>query len=489
MSRLKRKILGGVFWTTTESVFNRSFDLIIQFLLAKLLFPEDFGVVGMAIVFVSFLQVVNDLGFGNALIQKKNMLLTKSHHSTAFWSGLVWSVCLLLLIYFVISPFIAAFYNEPILIKIVPALSITLLTSSLSVVQRARLTKQMQFKKLAVINSISNIIAGSLAFFLAFKGLGVWALVCYSVIKSVILVPLSFLASEWSPRLNWSEEHFKEIFGFGIFTTGTSIANVVAQKSDYLLVGKFLGATTLGYYAFAFLLTNTLRSQIAGVINKVMFPVYVTMQDEPEKLITTYLRTLSVNMMLVYPIILLIYLFAEYFLILFFGAKWTHSVPLIKILCISVFIQMWVNSNQALFRSFGRVRLEFNLQLVKSFLFFVPCIFFGIYSNGVSGAAWGFTVATLLSALLTFVYLKRIFRFPLNQYLAVLKVPLSLLLACGGSSMVLLNFIDWPFILLFYLLSVAIFFVLFAKREVRFMYQLIKHRNLTFMDEELKREY
>jgi teichuronic acid exporter len=483
MSVLKKKILGGVFWTTTESVVNRGFDLFIQFLLARLLFPEDFGLVGMALVFVSFLQVLNDLGLGNAIVQKNRNLLQRLHYSTAFWTGIFWSVFLFLIICLA-APYISGFYDEPLVAVIVPALSITLVSGSVSVVHRALLLKNMQFRKLALVNTVSNTGAGIVALLMARAGFEFWALVSYSVAKSVFVIPLSFFVTRWTPSLEWSKAHFAELFGFGKYTTGTAMANVVAQRSDFLLVGKFLGATTLGFYAFAFLLTHTLRSQITGVINKVMYPVYVTLQHEPERLLKLYLKVLSLNILLIYPLIVTIFLFSEYILTVFFASKWDDAVTLIKILSISVLIQMWVNSNQALFRAYGKVHLEFNLQLVKSFIFFVPCVWLGIYYDGARGAAVGFTLATFLSAVLTLFYLNKIFQLKLIQLLEVLKIPLLIVVVCGGSSLYLLHFLDWKIVVLVYGGFVGSLLMFFAKNELRFLRQLIKHRNLTFMDQD-----
>ena len=134
-----------MFWSITEVIIKRSIDFLVKLILARLLFPEDFGVIGMATVFTSFIQVLNDAGMGPAIIQKKN--LTNKHLNTVFWTNVVWSLALYLILSFIVAPFAANFYNQPILIKIIPVLSLSILTSALNTVHFSQLRKELNFKK------------------------------------------------------------------------------------------------------------------------------------------------------------------------------------------------------------------------------------------------------------------------------------------------------------------------------------------------------
>src|SRR5690606_22186498 len=271
---VRKNILGGVFWTTLEAVINRSFSFIIQLILARLLLPQDYGVVGMAIVFISFLEVFNDLGMSAALVQKKEEQLTPQHYDTAFWTGMVWGGILYLLMGVIGAPVVANFYNEKLLSSIIPIMSLTLLFNPVNLVHQAQLTRTMNFKKLAFINNTGNISAVIIALVLAFCGFGVWTLAFYSVARAVVSVPLYFMATRWFPTLIWKKELFKDIFGFGAYTTITAFFNKLTGNIDYLLVGKLVGASALGYYTFAFTITNIIRDQITAVLNKVLYPIY-----------------------------------------------------------------------------------------------------------------------------------------------------------------------------------------------------------------------
>tara|TARA_R100000935_G_scaffold58703_1_gene97145 strand:- start:2486 stop:3934 length:1449 start_codon:yes stop_codon:yes gene_type:complete len=476
MEALKNNMLTGFFWTGIDVLVNRGIYVFLQLVLARILFPEDYGIVAMAAVFITLLELINDLGLGSALIQKRNEELSGIHYDTAFWTGVVWAAFLYTIIYFVATPFISKFYGEEILNNVIPCMALTLLFSSVAGIHRAKLIKRLQFKKITLVNTVSTVIAGVVSLFLAYKGFGIWALALYSVVKLCIAVPLLFAATRWSPSFQWSFEAFRLLFGFGVFTLGTAIANVFSQKIDYLVIGKLIGATVLGYYTFAFLLTNVVRQQIVGILGKVLFPVYAQLQDQPKKLFSLYLKMLSVNALIVYPVLLGIFMFSEYMLPLLFDAKWNQSIPLLKILSVSVLIQMTVNSNQLLFRSYGKVRLEFTLQLVKAFLFFIPLIYVGTSTYGVLGAAGGFVLATFLSAVLTLYFLKQIFNMKLNHLVEALKIPVAMLLVCFSSTWLVLYFAGWQVGLAFYGSSVLVFYGIFAKKQTRFIVSVIQNR-------------
>lgn len=476
MVDLKNNILKGFFWTGIDAFVNRGFYVVAQLVLAKLLFPEDYGIVAMAAVFIALLEILNDLGLSAALIQKKKNTLSSIHYDTAFWTGLAWGILLYGVIYFVATPFISKFYEEATLNALIPCMALTILLSPLASIHRAKLIKTLQFKKITEVNAISNIASGLVSLLLAYYGFGVWALVFYSVVKTFVAVPLLFAATRWIPTMRWNLEAFRLLFGFGVFTLGASIANVVSQKIDFLFIGKLIGATALGYYTFAFLLTNILRQQISSVLSKVLYPVYARLQEEPQKLFSLYLKILSVNALIVYPVMLGVFLFSEALLPLLFNNKWDESILLIKILCVSGLFQVTVNSNQILFRSYGKVKLEFMLQLVKSFLFFVPFIYFGIRIYGIVGAAIGFAVATLFSALVTLYFLKKTFNMKVSHLFEAFKVPVAMLLVCSSSTWFILHYLGWQGALVFYCLSVLLFYSIFAKKQKRFLVSILKNR-------------
>ncbi len=471
---IKKSIAGGVFWTTLEASINHGFRLIIELLLARLLVPETFGIVGMAVVFISFLEVLNDLGMNAALIQKKEEKLTSEHFDTAFWTGLAWGLFLFLMMAVIGAPLVAQFYHEEQLRTIIPVMSLTLLLNPINLVHQAQLVKAMNFRKLALINNISNIAAGLIALLLAFLNFGVWALVFYSVSRVIVALPLFFRATHWLPRRRWKKELFREIFNFGAYTTGTSLFNKLRGSIDFLLVGKLVGATALGLYTFAFTWTNIVRDQLVAIINKVLYPVYTQLQDDKKKMLDLFLKIVSINNFIVYPVILALFLFAENGIPIFFGHKWDGAVPIIKILCIAVLIQMLNNSHTILFRAAGKVRLEFTLQVIKSIVLFVPLITLGVYFYGLIGAAVGFMIATLLGVILSFYFMNKIFDFKIAKMYHELRVSLWMSAFCLGSTLFLKTLLDWRWCLLYYCMAVLGIYWIFGKDKIIMMWGVIK---------------
>ncbi|MXV51313.1 oligosaccharide flippase family protein [Pedobacter sp. HMF7647] len=383
----KKMVASGIFWNFIQLIVNQSFAFILKLILAKLLFPNQFGLVGMAAIFTGFVQILNDLGVGAALVQKKEETLRKEHFHTAFWTGIVWSVFLFIIMSLAIAPLAASFYKEPLLRNIIPVLSVGILISPVNLVHKAQLTKQMNFKKLAFIDNTSNIMAGSIALILAFWGAGVWALVFNTVATIFFAMPLYFRATGWKPAFIADKKAFREIFGFGIYTTGSNILNYLYNNLDYLLIGKLLGASSLGIYTLAFVLTDTFRSRLMAVINNVMYPIYGKNQRDYDSLKKYYLKVVQFNCIFIFPVMTYFIAEANNFIINIFGTKWHQTVAPLQILSLSVMFHILVSGNTALLRGLGRPGLEMKQQILKAAIF-LPTLAVGIYFYGIIGAAY-----------------------------------------------------------------------------------------------------
>lgn len=424
MDSSKSLVLKGVFWNGLQLVINQSFTFVVRLILAKLLLPEQFGVIGMAMVFTGFVQVLTELGIGAALVQRKDEQLSSIHYHTSFWTGVVWSALLFLLMTFIAAPFAADFYKEPILKTLIPVISIGILLSPINLVNKAQLTKQMNFKKIARIENATNIVAGIISIILAFLGAGVWSLAFNSTAIILFAIPFYFKATGWFPKLAWSKRAFKDVFGFGIYTTGTNVINYFINNVDYLLIGKVLSAPALGAYTFAFVLTDTFRSKLMSVINNVMYPLYGKKQGDPQALKKYYLKVVSYNSIIIYPIMVLLLVLAEPIILNIFGDKWHDSIAPLKILSVSVMVHMLVNSNTALIRGLGKPGLEMKLQLFKSFIF-IPTLVFGIYTNGIIGAAWSILINKVIAVVIAQYTFNRLINIKISakEFLNEIKTP------------------------------------------------------------------
>src|SRR5690606_1545805 len=309
MSNSKIKLLNGVVWKSIQMMINQSFAFIVRLLLAKMLYPEEFGVVGMAVIFTGFVQILTELGIGSSIIQKKDQDLNEKHFSTAFWIGIIWSGGLFLFMSFVAAPLVAKFYGEPILLSLIPVISIGILLSPINLVNKAQLTKKMDFKTIARIDNIATIAAGTISLVLAYFGAGVWSLAFNSIAIILFSIPQYFRASGWYPKFIWDNGAFKELFNFGMFVTGTNIINYLTMNLDYLVIGKLLNAELLGAYTLAFILTDTFKNRIMQVMNSVMYPFYGGIQENLGQVRKYYLKVIEYNSIVVFPfmIFLIVY--------------------------------------------------------------------------------------------------------------------------------------------------------------------------------------
>ena len=470
MSQFKQQLFSGVFWTTIQMLINRSFSFIIKLILARVLFPEDYGIIGMAVVFTSIIGVFNEMGLGAALIQRKEEELSRDHFNTAFWSGLVVSFFIYAFILIVVSPFAAFFFNEPILKDIIPVLSIGILITPINVVHKAKLNRRMDFKKISFISITSTVLAGILAVILALNGAGVWSLVFNAVTSILVSMPLWFLATKWWPELRFSKSAFRDIFGFGIYTTGTKLFGTINRQIDYLIVGKLLGSVALGLYSFAFLLTSVIRAQIVYIIDQVLYPLFSKIQDEPEKLKRYFLKIMRANIFIIYPIMLGIILFSDIFIPFLFGSKWIEAIPIVVYLSVGVIISTLVSSSSVLIRASGKPSLEFKLATFNSVCFFCPFIAIGTYFFGVEGAAMGYLIAITAATLLIIFYLNKIFMISNKEILLNVRLPF-LVSFVPFILIVFTKYIDihWGINISLYLSSIFFMFYFFAKDDISYL--------------------
>ncbi len=252
-----KSISSGIIWTSIQFAIDFLFRFLVRFILAKLLLPNEFGLVGMCTVFIAVATAASELGMSTALIQKKNDHEAEEMYSTAFWSGIIWGIGIYIFLSFIIAPLAALFYKEPMLNIIIPILSLGILLRPFSLIHIVILTRKMDFKSIAKILNFSALIAGIISIIGAiFFNFGVWALVLNNCLAVLISVPLFFVVTKWKPNLEWKKLHFKNIFGFGVYSTGSTIFSTLTYNIDNLMIGKMLGASMLGSYTLSFSLTE-----------------------------------------------------------------------------------------------------------------------------------------------------------------------------------------------------------------------------------------
>ncbi len=393
---LKTKMTSGIFWNGTSQFSTQLFQFIVVIILARLLSPKDFGIVGLTTIFIGLVAAINELGLSAAIIQKRDV--NELHLATTFWSNVIFGIILFISIIF-ISPFIAAFFQEDIIKPILIVSSISLLIGPLSITHRAMLEKNLEFKNIMIIEIFAAIISGSISILLAISGFGVWSLVFGSLSGSIVSVIVLWKINTWRPKLRFSLYHFKELFVFGSNVTGSKILGYMVMRVDYLIVGKFFGTAILGYYTLARTLTSFPVQKISWTIMRVTFPAFSSIQKNNEMLKKGYLKVTKYISLIAFPMLAGLFIVGPEFVYVIYGEKWSPMIILLQIFCIGGALSSIGSVGSTIQYSKGRSDLQFKWQIYAAAAMFIASMI-GI-NFGIVGMA---IIVTIVSAIFVFLF-------------------------------------------------------------------------------------
>ena len=298
---IKTQTIRGVMWTGMERIANQSAGLVISIVLARLLIPADYGVIGIMNVFLGIAGLFIDCGLSSGLLQKKDK--TDADYSTVFWCNMVMS-SLCYLIVFAASPWISIYYKIPALKDMLRVLGLILVINALHTIQVTRLTALLDFKSQAKVSFTNCILSGAFGIWLAYRGLGPWALVGQSVFAAIYRTIAYWCITRWHPRFLFSRDSFNSLFAFGSRILGASILHTIYGYISPLIIGRKYSTETLGFYTKADSLVTLPGGIFQATLGRVIYPVLVTIKDEEERLKVTYNKYLRIITSLVAPAML-----------------------------------------------------------------------------------------------------------------------------------------------------------------------------------------
>lgn len=396
MSSISSKSVRGVVWSAVESFSLQGVQFLIGIVLARLLTPSDFGMIGMLTIFMSVSQTFIDCGFSNALIRQKNT--TEKDYGTAFLLNFIISLVAFGIL-FAIAPFVADFYNMPELESVMRAISTTLIINALFVVHKARLTRAVDFKTQSKVSLTAAVLSGGLGIYLAYNGFGVWSLVYQSICNSLLTLILITLLLKWFPRPGFHRESFNELFGFGSKILVASLISSIYSNLYNIVIGKRYSATDLGHFTRADQLGKFPSQNVAGIMSRVTLPILSQLQDAPARLRTVYEKYLKVTCFVVFPLMMGLAALAEPVVVLLLGDKWMPAVAMLQILCFGLMLDPVCNINLNLLYVKGRSDLVLRLEIIKKTIavsILVITSFGGIVWMCVGSACYGY-IATILN--------------------------------------------------------------------------------------------
>lgn len=359
---LKAKTIKGTIWSSLERFSAQGIQFIVMIIMARILTPNDYGLVGMLAIFIGISQSLIDSGFSQALIRKQDR--SEIDQSTVFFFNVAIAIILYVILY-AVAPLIAEFYNEPVLVNLTRVVCLSIVINSLVVVQRAMFTVNIDFKTQAKASVTAAIVSGIAGIYMAYTGYGVWAIVVQQLTNYGCNAILLWVLSSWRPIRAYSWSSFRELFSFGSRLALSGIIDTLYRNLYLLVIGKIFKASDLGYYTRAHQFSDFPSSNITGIIQRVTYPVLCKIQNDDERLTNAYRRLLRFSAFIIFPLMTGLAGVAIPFIDVVLTEKWNFAGILLQIIC---FQMMWfpihaINLNLLMVK--GQSQIFLRLEIIK----------------------------------------------------------------------------------------------------------------------------
>ena len=400
---LKEKTKKGLAWNLVERFATEGVQFFFGILLARILSPDDYGLIAMPLVFLAIAQCFIDSGFSTALIRKPE--IKEEDYSTAFYFNIgVGVACYVVL--FLSSPLIAKFYNQPILTDLLKFTALATLFNPLCAVQQAILTREMDFRAQAIISLIGATISGVIGLFLAYKGFGVWSLVFQQVGGYVIRTILFWIIVKWRPIKTWSGESFRYLWGFGSKVLVQGLISNIYENLYPIVIGKYYSANDLGNYTRARQFSKIPSTDVTGVLFRVVLPVFSNIQDDVARLGSVFRRMIRLSAFCIFPLMLGLSAVANPLVRVLLTDKWDGCIILLHFLCFNL---MWYPIhaiNLTILTAKGRSDLTLKLEIIKKVIGIAVLLL--TVRHGINWMVAAGIPATLLGLIVNTYYTKRV---------------------------------------------------------------------------------
>lgn len=388
---LKKQAVSGMLWTFAQQFSTQGIGFIISVVLARLLLPAEFGIIGMVAIFMGVGGALVDSGLASSLIRTPDA--NEEDFSTVFYFNILGSILMYFILY-LIAPFIANFFNQPILIGLIRVYGITFIINAFSTIQLTRLTQKMDFKTQMIVSVPALIGGGVLGIALAYMGYGVWSLVWMRLSQSFLKSLQLWIVTKWKPSLIFSMAKFKYHFSFGYKLLLSGLLDTVFTNIYTVIIGKLFLPAQLGFFTRASSVVRLPVDNISGALNKVTYPLFASIKDDDERLRKVYKQIMQMVTFLIAPTLIITGVLATPLFRFVFTEKWLPAVPYFQILCISGILHPFHLYNLNILNVKGRSDLFLKLEIIKKILIVITILLtipFGMY-----GLLWGMVVSSFL---------------------------------------------------------------------------------------------
>lgn len=362
---LKKKATSGIFWTFFEMFGGQLINFFVNIILARKLFPEDYGLLGMIFIFITISNTLMDSGLTPSVMRTKRPL--DQDYSTLFTSNICFSIILYAVLFFT-APLIANFYNEEIISSLIRIYGLTIIIQAFVQVQSVYLIKNLQFRKQTLMKLPSIIISSAIAIYMAYSGFGVWSLIFMTLIQNFLWALFHWIFGSWRPKLQFKADVFKEHFGYGYRMTLVELMNNITANIYQISIGKFYNPSLVGYYTQSLTLRQVPMANIYGAATKVLFPIFAELQDNRKKFVESYYKCQEILMLILFPIFIFLIFNAKEVLVVLFSEKWGKADVYLQILSLAGILNVLSNWNLTILKIISHskriLRMEFILKLM-----------------------------------------------------------------------------------------------------------------------------
>lgn len=396
---LKKKTVRGTFWSAVDSISSQGVTFLVGLVLARLLTPHEYGLIGYIMILVAVFNSIVDSGFSNALIRKKDA--GQTDYSTAFFFNLAVSVVLMAAMYLLAVPF-SRFFREPQLVPLVRVMSVIIIINALALVQRTRLVKNVDFKTQTKASLISSLTSAAVGLGMAFGGLGVWSLAGQQISRQLVNTVCLWILNRWKPSGEFSRSSFREMFGYGWKLLVSGLIDTVWKEIYQLVIGKCYSTSTLGQYTRGKQFSDIFSSNMTSIVQRVSYPVLSSVQDEKERMCGGYRRIIRITMLASFVLLFGLAAVAESLVVVLIGPQWLEAAHYMQILCFAACLYPLHAINLNMLQVQGRSDLFLKLEIVKKIIAVGPLLL-GIFID-IDWMLWGSLVTSIIAYFLNARY-------------------------------------------------------------------------------------
>lgn len=423
---LKKTTITSVIWSAIDLLGSQGIQFAISIVLARILLPEQFGLIAMLTIFFAIAQSLMDSGFGSALIQKKDA--SYLDECSVFYFNIFLGFISCIAIYLV-APLIADFYNQPSLELLAKFLSLNLIINSFALVQFTLLSKRLDFKSNAKISLVTTLISGCIGIYLALDGWGVWALAIQQVVSNICRTVLLWLVSSWRPAMIFSFTSIKQMFGYGSKMLLAGLLDTVFNNLYLIVIGRLFSPASLGYYTRAESLSSMISMNFTQIISRVMFPVFSSIQGDSKRMKRGVRKSIIISTYIIFPTMIGLASISEPLVLILFTEKWLPSVPYLQLLCLAGMLLPLQAFNLSVIKSSGRSDLYLLLEVLKKIMVVITIAI--TWRWGVIGIIYGRVVLSVLSYILNSYFTRYLINYPIEDQLKDIIPALLLALIMG----------------------------------------------------------